>query len=491
MKKWMMIVACIAMMAFMAACSSNTGGNGGGATEGAGGDTTTTQPKENPSNASEQPGNDEQEPVEIVFNNGDWPKPQNQQLPQYEEWKKRFEDQYPHITMNAENFSYDTNTFLPQAESGQLPNLYSTWFTEPKKIIGAGYAADITDAMEEHGFKDALNPVMLDMLTQDGRIYGIPYSGYYMGLWYNMNIFTEAGLLDENGVPIIPETYDELVEIAKTIKEKTGKAGFFFPTKNNQGGWQFMNIAWSYGAEFEEQIDGKWQAVFNSPEAVEALQFVKDLKWKHDVLQDNVLVSNDDMFRMFGTDQVGMAFGTLDWRNKSINDYEMSKDNLSMSAVPAGPKGRVALTGGNIYMFSNNSTPEQIDAGFKWLKTRGFSPDVNPETLQAMEETLASDNELGRVVGPHGLLVWINPERVDAENAIRDKHKNVNLDLFKHYMENEGVTIHPEVPLNAQELYKTMDAVVQAVLTDKNADPQALLDKAVADFQRDYLDKAN
>ena len=33
--------------------------------------------------------------------------------------------------------------------------------------------------------------------------------------------------------------------------------------------------------------------------------------------------------------------------------------------------------------------------------------------------------------------------------------------------------------------------IVQAVLTDENADPQALLDKAAEDFQRDYLDKYN
>ena len=40
-------------------------------------------------------------------------------------------------------------------------------------------------------------------------------------------------------------------------------------------------------------------------------------------------------------------------------------------------------------------------------------------------------------------------------------------------------------------MYKILDSCVQAVLTDENADPQALLDKAVEDFQRDYLDTYN
>ncbi|WP_052487860.1 ABC transporter substrate-binding protein [Gordoniibacillus kamchatkensis] len=481
MKKRLGMTLGAAMLLFAATACSGGGDTGKDGSAGGG------DGKSQPATTAAGAGGGKQE---IVFANGDWPKAQDKKLPQYEDWKKKFEADNPNIKMKEENFQYDTNTFLPKAESGQLPNLFGTWFTEPKKIINAGYAADITDMMKRYGYDKALNPAMLELVRKDGKIYGIPTSGYYMGLWYNVNLFKQAGLLDDKGIPKFPRTYDELAQTAKTIKDKTGKAGFFFPTKNNQGGWQFMTIAWSYGAEFEKQAGGKWQAAFNSPEAVQALQYMKDLKWKYNVLTDNILVEVNDMFRLFGTDQVGMAFGSTDWMNTPINDYKMSKDNLAMSAVPAGPKARIALTGGNLMMFSNNSTPEQIDAGFKWLKIKGFSPEVDANALKGMEETLASDKGLNRIVGPHGMLAWVNPERVDAENAIRDKYKTVNLDLWNDYMKNDGVTLKPEEPINAQELYKTLDAVVQAVLTDKNADPKALLDKAAADFQRDYLDKA-
>lgn len=426
----------------------------------------------------------------VVFDNGDWVKDDDKQLPQFEAWKKQLETDFPNITVKPDYYPYDVNTFLPKAESGQLPNLFSTYFTEPVKIINGGYAADITSYMAKYGYDKAVNPDMLKLVTRDGKIYGIPDSGYYMGIWYNVNLFKEAGLLDDKGVPKFPKTYEELAQTAKAVKDKTGKAGFFFPTENNQGGWQFMNIAWSYGAEFEQQDGGKWKAVFNSPEAVQALQYVKDLKWKYDVLPDNALVNIDDGFRLFGTDQVAMAFATTDWKNNPVNDYKMSKDAIAMSAVPSGPKGRVALFGGNLRMFANNATPEQIEAGFKWTKIVGKSPDVDPASLKGLEEALASDQSQNRVTGVHGLTPWVNKEKTDAENAIYDKYRNVNLDLWNDYMNNEGVTIKPEVPMNAQELYKQLDAVIQAVLTDKNADPKSLLDKAAADFQKDYLDKA-
>ncbi|UVI29746.1 ABC transporter substrate-binding protein [Paenibacillus spongiae] len=442
-------------------------------------------------NTGEAEGGEQTPPANFVFANGDWPKPTDATLAQAEGWKKTFETMYPHIEMKTENFEYDTNTFLPKAESGQLPNLFATWFTEPQKIIGAGYAADITDVLKEYNYDTMLNPDMLAIMQKDGKTFGVPSSGYFMGIWYNVNLLKQAGLMKDGEAPRFPQTYEELVQMAKTIKEKTGKPGFFLPTKNNQGGWQFMNIAWSYGAEFVVQEGGKWKAVFNSPEAAEALQLIKDMKWKHNVLTDNVLVDVNDLFRMFGTDQVGMSFGTADWKNTPINDYKMSKDNLAMSRVPGGPVGRISLAGGGLFMFSPNSSKEQIKAGLDWLKIKGFSPEASPESLKGLEESLQNDASLSRIVGPQALKVWINEDRLQAEQAIYDKHTNVDMALWNDYIGNEGVTIKPEVPVNAQELYKLLDGVIQAVLTNQNADPKALLDKAAADFQRDYLDKAN
>lgn len=430
--------------------------------------------------------------AKVVLVDGTWPAMNDKQREQYVEWEEDFEAKNPDIDIQGEYDPYDKVNFMMRAEAGQLSDLFSTYFTEPQRIIRAGYAADITDIMKEYGYDEAINPSMLDLVTKDGRIYGIPYNGYYMGIWYNMNLMEEAGLVDENGIPEFADTYDELAEIAVTIKEKTGKPGFFFPTKNNQGGWQFMNIAWSYGAEFEVYEDGKWKAVFNSPEAVKALQFIKDLKWKYDVLPANLLVDAADMFRMFGTDQVGMAYGPGGgWRHRPVNDYGMSKDNLAISSTPAGPAGRYALMGGNLYMFAPSCSEEQIQAGLEWLKERGFSPDPSPDGLAGLAELLEQDKEDGRIVGPHNIEVWVNPERQQAEEEIYEKYTNVNMALFEDYMNYENVEIRPEEPLECQQLYKTLDNVIQAVLTDKNADPKALLDKAVEEFQKDFLDKFN
>ena len=53
-------------------------------------------------------------------------------------------------------------------------------------------------------------------------------------------------------------------------------------------------------------------------------------------------------------------------------------------------------------------------------------------------------------------------------------------------------TAHIEPPIEAQVLYAQFLApVVQAVLSDKNADPAKLLKDANARFQKEYLDHVN
>lgn len=453
------------------------------------GEPTATNGNNGSSQTSEPSGEAEAKPVTIKVSN--WPKPNEEtQVKVYEEFVAKMKEKYPTITVDKDEWGYDVSSFLPKAASGQLPTVYETFFTEADKIIKANYAADITDKLKSSGFEAALNPDLLKLVEKDGKYYGIPKDGYVMGLMYNVNLFKEAGLLDDKGIPQIPKTYEELAETAKTIKEKTGKSGFFFPTKNNQGGWMFMNIAWAYGAEFEEQVDGKWKAVFNTPEAAAALQYVKDLKWKYDVLPANNLVDvGTDLFQMFGTDQVAMSFGIPDWANAMVQNLQMSKDNLAISALPAGPKGNVTLLGGGLYMFAPDATAEQVDGAFNWLEVKGFSPQTSQETLDGLETSSKTANEQGLIVGPHGIRVWVNDDRINAEQQIIDKYTNVNMALFEDYMTNGSKGLRPEVPVNAQELYKTLDVVIQAVLTNKNADPQALLDKAAADFQKDYLDK--
>ncbi len=443
--------------------------------------------KEESTSASSN-GTQAKENVAITL--GNWPtEAQDVELKAIEDKLAVFTAKYPGITVNKDTWLYDTVSFLPKAASGQLPTVYKTWFTEPKKIIGAGYAADVTDTMREYGWDKAVNPQVIEILSDNNRIYGVPLDGYIQGLNINVKLFKDAGLVDSNGLPKYPQTYEELAQFAQQVKEKTGKAGFGISCKNNEGGWQFMNIAWSFGTEFEKKVDGKWQAAFNSPEGVAALQFIKDLKWKYAVLPDDALIDWSGLEKLYATDQLAMRYVDMGDFGSAIDAYQMSKDSIAIASVPAGPKGRFAQVGGTAYMFAPDASPEQLDACFKWLEVLGVSPDVNEDVLKAYEDGKKTANEANYVVAFDSLPVWINEELTAAKDKIRQKYVNVNLDLFKDYMDTSKVTMHAEEPMYCQELYKALDNCIQEVLVERSADPGKLLDEAAKSFQKDYLDK--
>ncbi|ADQ05829.1 extracellular solute-binding protein family 1 [Caldicellulosiruptor hydrothermalis 108] len=407
----------------------------------------------------------------------------------WQKYEQNFKKKYPNIKLIPDPYSYSPETFLPKAESGDLPNIFYTWFTEPRKIIPAGYAADITTYAKKYGYDKAINPDVLKLLTYNGKIYGIPRDGYALGLYLNMNLFKKAGLVDKNGLPKYPKTWDELRKTAQIIKQKTGKAGFFMPSKDNVGGWHFTAIAWSFGAEFEKKVGNKWVQGLDSPGAVAALQFIKDLKWKYNVLLPNTLLSWGDWIKYYGTDQVGMVLAAPDVINLPVQDYKMSKDAIAIVPIPKGPKGQYTLMGGTAIMFSSNSTPAQIDACFKLLEVIGMSPKVNKETLNAIEISLKEKAAQGLPVGPRALPVWINKERVQAEDAIYKKYTNVNMALFKPYYDEAFKHLKPEEPYYTQDLYRILDGCIQQVLTNKNADPKKILQAAGREFQTKFLDK--
>ena len=403
--------------------------------------------------------------------------------------KDEFMAANPDINIIGDTYKYDTKTFTMKASANQLPNMFKPWFTEIQQIIRQGYAADITDAMKAHGFDTGLNPELIKFVKgEDGKIYGIPTDAYMQSLYINKDIFKEAGLVNADGSIKEPDSWQELAEFSKIIKEKTGKAGFAFPTTNNCGGWQFLNIAWAFGTEFEKQRDdGTWEATFDTQETKDALQFVKDLKWKYNALLDDTVINQDDMYKYFGSGQAAMMIRDVPYSGYS---YGLENSKLYATKMPKGDAGRFTQMGGNLWMFSKNSTPEQIEAGFKWLEFTGFAPEMTAEQEQKFREDCQNTiTNNGVIVERDSFDVWTNPETLEKRRAIRKEYANVDYNDYKNYFEATDVEVKLEPAACAQQLYAVLDGCIQEVITNENADVDKLISDACKDFQQNHLDK--
>ena len=208
-----------------------------------------------------------------------WPAKDSPDYEKSEEKRAKFMEQNPDIFIEPSQFKFDFKTFTAVAASGELPTMYDTYFTQVKSIIDNGFATDITENLKKIGFYDKISEKLLPYTTDNnGNVYALTYKAYYQGLHINKNIFKEAGLVDENGNVLVPSSYEDVYEFSKTIKEKTGKAGFAFPTAENVGGWHFVNLAWAYGVEFLKKDGDKYIAAFDTQECYDAFEWIRKMK---------------------------------------------------------------------------------------------------------------------------------------------------------------------------------------------------------------------
>lgn len=329
---------------------------------------------------------------------GLWPSKEGEELDNIEARKTRFEEANPDVVVERDYWTFDRKSFYAKAAGSNLPTYFRAQFTEVNEMGTTGIAADLTDTLKKYGFIENMNPAVLDCVSVDGKVYAVPYSTAILGLSFNAELFEQAGLLEADGTPKQPKDWNEVVEFAKIIKEKTGKAGFVLPTANRSGGWIFTSLAWSFGVNFmEQQDDDTWKATFNTPEAAEALQWVKDLKWKYDVFPSQTIIDGEEWYKQFGSGNAGMSIMAGDYTNR-VAKYGMKPEQIGMMATPAGPKAHVTLLTGDIHAVAASATEDQIDAAVRWIETVSTykaTDEFKKNTEEKIQQNISDGKHIG------------------------------------------------------------------------------------------------
>ena len=427
---------------------------------------------------SQQNGEDSgEEEVVVTINNG----PLEGEQDRIEEQKaldKLFKKKYPNARLKAVSWQFSPQSFILRMSGGTCTDVVGLFAGEAMTVIEKGLAADITDKVKNWELYEYVNKNVLDPITYEGKIYGLPVGGvggsYVMTLFYNKDIFKEEGI--ENP----PQTWDEFVDIAKQLTDRDkGRAGFGILGEKGGAGWHALNWVWQAGGEFERKEDGKWKAVFDSPEAVRAIRFIKDLRWKHDVLQNNILSDNDDLFELFAAERIAMAFFTPEYLIYLIEKYEMPYEKIGIALLPAGPDGRANQMGGAFNIVNPNKSEKKQEWAFKAIT---FFYD-----LDTIELRCRIMKEQDRIFG-FGVLPVFHGEYQDKVDAIIDKYRTVPGQ--EELMREAAKYVRPEPPYYSQQLYSEyLGPIVQEVITNKDAEPKAMLEEAAENFQKRFLDK--
>lgn len=391
----------------------------------------------------------------------------------FERQVEAFEKANPHITIEASDVPWDAKTFATRLAGGSAPTLLRVPLTEPPALIERGQVADIADVAKELDSFDDLNPRVMQFLEQDGAVYGIPEKSYAFGLVYNRHLFEEAGL--DPDAP--PTTWDEVREYAKQISDETGKTGFGEITTNNSGGWHLTGYTYTFGGEIIEQgPDGTWSAALDDDPAREVMELWQQMRWEDDSLGDNVLGKQEDLVAEFTAGNVGM------WVSAPPDVYPnyiaAGGDPDAFGAGPMPQGGADAtLAGATVLMVSADATQAEKEAAVKWIEFRALRPNYDLEVAAETAEASAAD---GLPVGVPVLPIFSDEAYAAYREAIAE-YINVPVDNFAPYVESlSELDYVPEPPVASQEIYAALDPIVQAVLTDPNADIDALLAEASA-----------
>ncbi|MFE6995919.1 ABC transporter substrate-binding protein [Microbacterium sp. NPDC057659] len=392
--------------------------------------------------------------------------------------EKQFEKKYPDIDIIGVEYEWKGPTFAVQLAGGSLPDVFTVPFTDTKTLLENGQLADVTDAMKKLGYEDQFNPVILDGVTgSDKKIYGFPRQAYAMGLHYNRDLFTAAGLDPDKP----PTTWDEIRADAKIIAEKTGKAGYAQMAANNTGGWQLTAATVARGGRTQtDKEDGSATSSIDNDATKAALQFLHDVRWEDKSFGSKFNLDWGTINQEFAAGNLGMYTSGSDVYTALVRDFGMKPEQYGLAVVPVEGDDPGTLGGGDVAVISPKIDAAKKDAAVTWIDWYYMQKLMDKDAAVQDAKALAdSDQAVGTPVLPvlsrelyEESLTWIEP------------YINVPRDQMTPFTDN----IWDQTPVGepkkkTQEVYALLDSVVQSVLTQQNADIDALLTKAQSDAQ--------
>ncbi len=384
-----------------------------------------------------------------------------------------FEKANPDITVNSV-YNYPCEqpaSFTAMLRAGNEPDIFYTYFTDLPQVLLAGQAADITQYVNARTVPtlNDIAPSSMKAVTAGKTIYGLPTSNYTQGLIYNRKLFTEAGLNPDNP----PATWAQVEQDAAAIaKLGNGIEGWGDYSAGNNGGWHFSSYIDAVGGSMVNNSTAPPTASFNTPDAQAVLRALHNLRFTDKAMSATQGLAWGTLQQQFGAGKLGMYIAAPD----DIYNVIVPQDKGNISDIGMGPLPSLngtpagSLSGGNDYVFAKHDTPAQIEAGIKWINFEDMTPGAG-------QFNFARQKTDGFTVG------FPEPELFtgatgDQVNSLRTKYATIPTQYYQPFLKAQESG--DGEPTDAQAVYKTLDPVMLAVLTEPSADIPALLKTAAS-----------
>ena len=265
--------------------------------------------------------------------------------------------------------------------SGDLPDIV---FNGGNNIIElaakSGKVADLTPYLDaDPEWKSLFDETSLDFNTVDGKIYGIPVSKEVSYIYYNKDLFEQAGI---EAPEVAYATWDEFFEACDKLKE----AGITpIGMDSADSGW--LTNLWmsaligTNGDAGNEWMNTMYPTDYNTPEVIEAAENIQKM-FQNYTTPDAVGGKYDPMATHFFNGEVAM-FPNGPWMIPDFSETEKAPegfyDKVGIMLLPGNGMEMVPTPGDMV----GATDPEKIEAAVAFLKF-----ETTPENqIKALEMT--------------------------------------------------------------------------------------------------------
>lgn len=331
---------------------------------------------------------------------------------------KQFNKEHENINVKFQQLAWGdySQKLLSAVQAGNPPDIGGGDSGIPFNMNAQGQTLDISDLYEEweqDGTFDDMPDWAHEKWQVDGEALGITWQFDQRAIFYRKDIFEKAGIEP-------PTTWDELLAAAKALhKPDEGQTGIAFPGK--QGMYDtdqfYMTFVMQAGGGLSDE-EGK--PTFDTPEQLEALEYVKDLSQY--AAPGTPSWTFTEVLKEFSQGKAAMAFGG-GWFLADIekNAPELS-ENIGVLPVLVGPGGEEAqhsVSFANPWMIYNQTEcPQEAKTFLKWMmkkeniqKLYAAEPGAKwPVYKSLLDDPVYADDplrsELAQQVVEHGVDYW-------------------------------------------------------------------------------------
>ena len=301
--------------------------------------------------------------------------------------------------VDAWNDSHDNQievTVIPAGEfvtkvgtavaGGAAPDIIAIDLIYVPAFAAAGQMTDITDLAKELPYFDELSHSHVRLATYEDKIHALPFNAEGSVLFYNKDLFEQAGLDPESP----PTTWAEIAEASEAISALGDDIyGYYFSGAcAGCNAFTFLPLIWASGGDVLNE-DGT-AATMDDPMVAAALEFYKGLWDAGQVPAGAQVDSGSEFANTFPGGNIGMQGLGAFAINMLKTDFP--EVNFGVAPLPGMDGGDSSFAGGDSIGIPAGS--EYVDEAFEFLAWL-TSEDVQLEHYAAGEQ-LAGARRFGR-----------------------------------------------------------------------------------------------